>query len=83
MRLDIIKLERNKILKETDWMILSDSPLSESEVNSIKVYRQELRDLTENLDEKYDEDREFFPIPPFKIIMSDGTYPANTHKLDL
>jgi len=81
MRIDIIKLERNKILKETDWMILPDSPLSENEISLIKVYRQELRDLTENLDEKYDEDREFFPIPPFKITMSDGTYPPNTNKV--
>lgn len=43
-----LRLERNKRLKETDWTIMENSPLSDSEKQEYIVYRQALRDLPEN-----------------------------------
>lgn len=40
-----IREHRNELLKECDWTVLSDSPLSGSNENW-KTYRQELRDVT-------------------------------------
>jgi hypothetical protein len=40
---------RNRLLIESDWSQLSDSPLSEIQRESWKQYRQELRDITNNV----------------------------------
>lgn len=40
-----IRVARNEILKECDWTVLPDSPVSAS-IEEWKTYRQELRDLT-------------------------------------
>lgn len=40
-----IRVARNEILKECDWTVLPDSPVSSS-IEEWKTYRQELRDLT-------------------------------------
>ena len=45
-----IRSERDRLLKESDWMSLSDSPAMSDEW---KVYRQKLRDLPS--DATYDE----------------------------
>lgn len=44
-----IRQERNRLLTETDYMVLPDSPHDKPE---IRTYRQELRDITE---------QEYFP----------------------
>ena len=41
-----IRDHRNTLLKECDWAVLVDSPLSGSTLEDWKTYRQELRDVT-------------------------------------
>tara|TARA_B100000575_G_C22946449_1_gene547529 strand:- start:51 stop:269 length:219 start_codon:yes stop_codon:yes gene_type:complete len=36
---------RNLLLKESDWSVIEDSPLSDSKKSEWKTYRQKLRDL--------------------------------------
>jgi hypothetical protein len=38
---------RNKYLRDSDWTQLSDVPLTTEQVQSWRVYRQALRDITE------------------------------------
>jgi hypothetical protein len=40
-----IRERRDRLLKECDWTILPDSPLSEEKKNEFKIYRQALRDF--------------------------------------
>tara|TARA_R100001126_G_C4826962_1_gene149759 strand:+ start:595 stop:876 length:282 start_codon:yes stop_codon:yes gene_type:complete len=40
-----LRLQRNKLLEETDYLALFDNTMSEE----IKTYRQELRDITNGL----------------------------------
>jgi hypothetical protein len=40
-----IRQERNKILSQTDWTQMPDSPLSEQEKQRYRDYRRALRDL--------------------------------------
>ena len=44
-----IRLMRNKLLMESDWTQLSDSPLSQEERDLWSIYRQELRDIPESV----------------------------------
>ena len=44
--LEALRLKRNKLLAETDWMANSDVTMS----NDWKTYRQQLRDLPSGLD---------------------------------
>lgn len=48
---NLIRPSRNKLLAESDWTQLTDSPLDQDTRNAWSVYRQELRDLTNNIDE--------------------------------
>jgi C4-type Zn-finger protein len=41
-----IRDHRNTLLKDSDWTVLVDSPLSGSVLENWKTYRQELRDVT-------------------------------------
>lgn len=41
--------KRNKLLIESDWTTLSDVPLSDEKKNEWKKYRQQLRDITDNM----------------------------------
>ena len=43
--LPIIRIQRNELLKESDWTQLNDCPLSDSKKQEWATYRQELRDL--------------------------------------
>ena len=45
MALEDLRVNRNRLLKETDYFALSDQTLSDN----MKTYRQELRDLTNGL----------------------------------
>ena len=40
-----VRLERNKILSDTDHLIQSDYPISDEKKQEIKAYRQALRDI--------------------------------------
>ena len=43
---EAIRDNRNTLLKDSDWTVLVDSPLSGSVLENWKTYRQELRDVT-------------------------------------
>ena len=42
-----IRSQRNSLLSQTDYLMMPDYPISEEYRDKIKVYRQELRDITE------------------------------------
>lgn len=42
VRAEALRLERNALLKESDWTVLPDSPVN---VDLWKAYRQSLRDI--------------------------------------
>ncbi|WP_018868271.1 MULTISPECIES: tail fiber assembly protein [unclassified Thioalkalivibrio] len=42
---EYVRENRDDILKETDWMVLPDSPLNETALAELKAYRQALRDI--------------------------------------
>ena len=46
--IDIVRVERNRRLSETDWTQLSDVPLTPAQKARWATYRQALRDITEN-----------------------------------
>lgn len=46
---NFIRQERDKKLLECDWTQSSDSPLTEQKRNEWKTYRQELRDIINNI----------------------------------
>lgn len=41
-----VRSKRNSLLAETDYLLMSDYPISEEYLARIKNYRQELRDIT-------------------------------------
>lgn len=47
--LETIRALRNKELRETDYLLLPDAPISQEEKDSIISYRQSLRDLTDTV----------------------------------
>lgn len=47
-----IRNERNKLLLESDWTQLTDSPLTPENKSEWESYRQQLRDVTSQLDPK-------------------------------
>ncbi len=49
MRINEIRTIRNKLLKDSDYYLISDISLEENKLNEIKVYRQHLRDFTNKL----------------------------------
>ena len=60
---EILRIERNKLLKETDkYMVLDYPNLSESKKNEWIVYRQLLRDLPLNANPSVDEESELINI---------------------
>ena len=48
---EVIRRKRNNLLANSDWTQLSDSPLDEDTRSAWATYRQNLRDLTDNIDE--------------------------------
>jgi hypothetical protein len=44
-----LRQRRNILLSSSDWTVLSDSPLSETEKTAWLEYRQDLRDITEGV----------------------------------
>ena len=66
----LLRVERNKLIAETDWTQANDSPLGSSKKTEWQTYRQALRDLPANaspkLDSNYNLDLTSFtwPTPP-------------------
>ena len=58
--LNILRLKRNKLLAETDYLALSDNTMSEE----MTTYRQELRDITEDLTTTEEVEAIEFPTKP-------------------
>lgn len=56
-----LRIERNRLLAKSDWTQLIDSPLDEIARDAWAVYRQDLRDLTDNVDENGEVE---FPVQP-------------------
>ena len=54
-RLEALRIERNKLLAETDYMANSDITMSDA----WKKYRQELRDITKKFKSMNDKDFKF------------------------
>ena len=49
--LEILKNIRNQLLMQSDWTQLPDVQLSEDQKESWRIYRQQLRDLPENVED--------------------------------
>jgi hypothetical protein len=64
-RLEVIRFRRNQLLTECDWTMLPDSPLTEVEKEIWRTYRQELRDLTNNIT---DLNNVVFPQSPINMF---------------
>ncbi len=47
---EMVRKQRNNYLKESDWTQFNDSPLTTEEKEEWKTYRQNLRDITTQLD---------------------------------
>lgn len=45
---DSVRATRDELLAQSDWTVLTDSPLSDSKIAEWKTYRQALRDLPAN-----------------------------------
>lgn len=43
-----VRNKRDKLLKETDWCILPDAPLTEQQKQQIQVYRENLRNVPQD-----------------------------------
>ena len=42
-----IRIQRNNLLKQTDYLMMSDYPIESDRLAKIKIYRQALRDIPE------------------------------------
>jgi len=56
-----LRPERNRLLASSDWTQLNDTPLPEDHIAAWAAYRQDLRDLTDEIDENGEVD---FPEKP-------------------
>lgn len=59
-----VLIKRNILLQNTDWTILPDAPFTKAQKDEWKVYRQALRDITEQ--EGFPENVVFPEAPVFK-----------------
>lgn len=59
-----LRAKRNSILASSDWTVLPDSPLSETEKTAWLEYRQDLRDITEGVDTEAKVKAVKFPTKP-------------------
>ena len=59
-----LRQRRNVLLSSSDWTVLSDSPLSETEKTAWLEYRQDLRDITEGLNTEAKVKAVIFPEKP-------------------
>ena len=62
MALENLRAKRNKLLADSDYIVLADSPVNDK-ANWL-TYRQELRDLTEGLNTVAEVNAVIFPTKP-------------------
>ena len=62
MAMEDLRAKRNRLLTESDWTILPDSPIADK--TAWQVYRQNLRDLTEGITTKEQANAVVFPTKP-------------------
>jgi chromosome segregation ATPase len=60
LAMESLRMKRNSLLTETDYLALSDNTMSEAMTN----YRQELRNITEGLTTVEDVEAVTFPTKP-------------------
>ena len=60
MALEDLRVNRNRLLKQTDYLALSDQTLSDD----MRTYRQDLRDITKGLTTVEEVDAVVFPTKP-------------------
>tara|TARA_R100001509_G_scaffold141793_3_gene96975 strand:+ start:1380 stop:1610 length:231 start_codon:yes stop_codon:yes gene_type:complete len=71
--MDILRIERNKLLKETDHYGLSDVSMSEE----MKTYRQQLRDLPSTASPKFADGVEIEKWGVFPVsLITNVTFPT-------
>ena len=58
---ELLRPERDRLLAESDWTQLNDTTISEDKLAAWAAYRQDLRDLTDEIDENGEVD---FPEKP-------------------
>ena len=61
---DNLRLQRESLLKDSDWTVMPDSPLSDSKKAEWTTYRQALRDITNGIDTEEKAKAATFPTPP-------------------
>ena len=61
-----LRKKRNKLLLECDWIELNNAPLTDLQKNEWRVYRTELRDLTNGLTTADEVIAKEFPTKPGK-----------------
>jgi len=59
-----LRQRRNALIASSDWTVLSDSPLSETEKTAWLEYRQDLRDITKGLNTEAKVKAVVFPEKP-------------------
>ena len=58
---ELLRPERDRLLAKSDWTQLNDTTISEDKLAAWAAYRQELRDLTDNIDDNGEVE---FPTAP-------------------
>lgn len=48
--LDLIRIKRNELLSNCDYVLMNDYPITEDKLLEWKIYRQSLRDITDTID---------------------------------
>ena len=61
-KMNYLRMERNNLLKQSDWAVLPDSPITNK--TDWQNYRQELRDITEGLTTVEEVEAVEFPTKP-------------------
>ena len=61
---ETLRGQRASLLKDSDWTVLADSPLNESKKDEWKIYRQQLRDVTNGIATEAKALAVTFPTPP-------------------
>ena len=64
MAMEDLRSKRNKLLADTDYTVLQDSTYTDEQVAEWVIYRQALRDITNNLTTVADVEAVVFPTKP-------------------
>ena len=63
----LIRHQRLFLLRDTDWAVLPDSPLSDDDKAEYTTYRQALRDMTSNQPDVKSAEDVTWPTPPWAV----------------